>query len=133
MPGNSFSHDRSTYGWSPAVSQTSPALYSFGVTTDASISASRGSFAPPPPDMQPDRRAEEAEGVADLVDQEPLVREVKGRRDVGEEHKRRRRHRGLGCVEHPHVMAARACGRMRLGHPLDERVELPGPDALVPR
>src|SRR5687768_16836770 len=46
MPGNSFSHDRSTYGWSPAVSQTSPALYSFGVTTDASISAPSNSQLP---------------------------------------------------------------------------------------
>src|SRR4051794_1327989 len=32
MPGNSFSHDRSTYGCTCAMSQTSVALYSFGVT-----------------------------------------------------------------------------------------------------
>src|SRR5688500_6698505 len=122
MPGNSFSHDRSTYGWSPAVSQTSPALYSFGVTTDASISAPRGSFAPAAPDMKPDRRAEEAELVPDLVDQEPLVGEVEGGRDVGEEHERRRRHGGLGGIEDAHVAAARARRRVGFGNPLDERV-----------
>src|SRR5688572_31978620 len=31
MPGNSFSHDRRTYGWSSAISQTSAALNHFWV------------------------------------------------------------------------------------------------------
>src|SRR5262245_12748 len=31
MPGNSFSHERSTYGCNCAITQTSAALYSFGV------------------------------------------------------------------------------------------------------
>ena len=103
IPGNSFSHDRSTYGWSCASSQTSAALNSFGVIR-ASIAAdhairagssrsprdvrphawrlgraTRASFAPAAPDLEPDRRALEAERLAQPVHQEPLVGKVESR------------------------------------------------------
>src|SRR6185369_16958609 len=46
------------------------------------------------PHLESNGRSGEPELVADLVQQEPLVREVKRRRDVREEHERRRRHVG---------------------------------------
>ena len=57
----------------------------------------------PRPHLDADRRADEPERLAQLVDQEPLVREVERRRDVGEEHERRRRHADLRRVEDAHV------------------------------
>src|SRR5438093_12950834 len=44
-----------------------------------------------PANLEADRRADEAEAFADLVDEKPLVRKMKGRRDVGEADERRRR------------------------------------------
>ena len=58
--------------------------------------------------LESNGRSREPELVADLVQQEPLVREVKRRRDVREEHEHRRRHAGLRGVKHSHVSAARA-------------------------
>jgi serine/threonine-protein kinase len=78
----------------------------------------------PAPDLQPDRRPDEAERLAKLVDQEPFVREMEIRRDVGEQHERRRRHSLLRRVKNAHVLPARARRRMRGGDGLDEPVQL---------
>src|SRR5213075_2011756 len=64
-------------------------------------------------DLQADRRAEEAELFAQPVDEEALVREMKRRRDVGEENERRRRHADLRRVENPHVLVPGADRRIR--------------------
>ncbi len=63
---------------------------------------------PPPPDLDPDGRAEQAERLPQPVDQEPLVGKVELGRDVREEHERRRRDAGLGGVKDPHLPPARA-------------------------
>ena len=55
--------------------------------------------------------------------EEPLVREMERRRDVGEEHERRRRDADLRRVHDPHVLAARADRRVRRGDRLDELVQ----------
>src|SRR5688572_13109414 len=99
MPGNSFSQDRSTNGCSCASSHTSAALYSFGVIRGLSIPAALCLFlATSSTNVKPDGRALEAESLPELVHEEPLVGEVELRRDVREEHERRRRHAGLGGV-----------------------------------
>ena len=48
-------------------------------------------------------RALESEPLPELVHEKPLVGEVELRRDVGEEHERRRRHAGLRRIEDAHV------------------------------
>src|SRR5687768_4537259 len=96
MPGNSFSQERSTYDWTPVISQTSAALYSLGVTSPSIARPPlRGRVLPPPPHVQPDRRSFEAERLPKLVHEEPLVGEMELRGDVGEEHEHGRRHTRL--------------------------------------
>src|ERR1044072_6957617 len=98
MPGNSFSQERSTYGCTCSSSQTSPALYSLGVTA-LSIPGSARARTPSPsrtpctrwrppsgPHVEADGRSLEPEPLPQLIDQEPLVREMEIRGDVGEEH-----------------------------------------------
>ena len=81
--------------------------------------AVRGSRLPlPSPHLDPDRRAVEAERLAQPVDQKPLVGEVKRRRDVREEHERRRRDAGLRRVQDAHFVPAGAGRRVRGGHRL---------------
>ena len=69
----------------------------------------------PAPHLDPDRRALQAERLAQAVHQEALVGEVERGRDVREEHERRRRDAGLRGVEDAHFAAARARRRMRGG------------------
>src|SRR5437867_2575239 len=138
MPGNSFSQDRSTYGCTCSSSQTSPALYSLGVTR-ASIPASlaRGAvrtlLSPPGSDVEANRRSLEPEALPQLVDEKPLVGKVKLRRDVGEEDERRRGDAGLRRVEDAHVRAPRAGRRMRRGDLRDELVQFRRLHALPAR
>ena len=66
-------------------------------------------------------------------DEKPLVREVKLRRDVREEHERRRGHARLRRVENAHVPLAGADWRVRGGHALQKAVELAGRDAAHAR
>src|SRR5215210_1981657 len=47
------------------------------------------------PDLNPDRRAEEAELFAELIDEKTFVRKVKRRGHVGKEDERRRRNADL--------------------------------------
>src|SRR5262249_22000301 len=54
-------------------------------------------------DLNPDRRSDKPELFAQLVDEEPLVREMERRRDVGEEDERRRSDSDLRRVHDPHV------------------------------
>jgi len=91
MPGNSFSHERSTYGWTPVDSQTSAALYSFGVTGH-SIAVLPAVFPAPLADVDADWRPQKTKLFPNLVDQEALVGKVKRGRHVGEKHEGRRRH-----------------------------------------
>src|SRR3954451_20064080 len=75
------------------------------------------------PHLDADRRADETELLAQLVDQEALVGEVERRRHVGEEEERRRRDAGLRRVHDADVSAAWADRRIRGGHLLEELVE----------
>src|SRR5437867_7788244 len=137
MPGNSFSQDLSTYGWSRAISHTSAALYNFGVTSGQYSTRVLALFialrAPPTPYMQADGRADEAERIAQLVQDEAGVREMKCGCDVGKEDKRRRRHTRLCRVEYADVPPARARRRMRGRHRLQEFVELGRRHTFPPR
>jgi hypothetical protein len=77
----------------------------------------------PAADLDPDRRPDEPEFLAQLVDEEPFVREMKRRGDVGEKHERRRSDADLRRVHDAHVLAAWAHGRVGRGHLLDEPVQ----------
>src|SRR5262249_49827704 len=59
----------------------------------------------PGPYLDPDRRAQEAEGTADLVFQKTLIRKVQLHLAIGEEDERRRGHSGLCEVENLHALA----------------------------
>src|SRR5262245_48952700 len=79
--------------------------------------------------LNPNRRAEEAELLAELVDEESLIREMKGRRHVREEHERRRRDADLRGVENPHMRTLRAHGWIRGRHLGDESIQYRRRDA----
>ena len=87
----------------------------------------------PPPNLNPNRCAEEAEMLAELIDQKSLVREMKCRRHVREEDKRRRRDANLSCVHDPDVPAARAHWRIRFCDRFDQFVDRGALKPLSPR
>src|SRR6185369_9138068 len=86
-----------------------------------------------PADLDPDRRADEAELLPQLIDQEALVGKVKRRRDVGEEDERRRGDADLRGVHDADVLAPRADRRVGGGHRFDELVERRRRDAHAAR
>src|SRR6266540_918003 len=73
--------------------------------------------------LDPDRCAVETELLPQLVHQEPLVRKMKRRRDVGEEDERRRRVADLRGVQDAHMLPPGADWRMRGRNGFDELVE----------
>src|SRR5688500_5362776 len=86
------------------------------------------------PHLQPDRRTFEAERVAQLVQDEALVREVELRRGVREQHEGRRRRVGLRRVHHAYFPTRPGRdGRVRLGDFLDEPIQLASADTLRTR
>src|SRR5262245_32868398 len=83
--------------------------------------------------MDPDRRAEEPEGLTKAILQEPLVREMEAGGDVREEHERGWCDTSLCGVEDPYLVAAWTGGRVLGDHVGHEPVELGGRDPLAAR
>ncbi len=81
-------------------------------------------------DLEPDGRAGEAEGVADLVFEEALVGEVQFHLAVGEEDEGRRSDGGLRHVVDPDLFRGGNGGALEVDA-LEEAVHLAGGDALA--
>src|SRR6185436_744579 len=83
--------------------------------------------------LQPDRRPHESEFLPQLVQQEPFIGKVERRRDVREEHERRRRNADLRGVHDAHVLAAGTDRRVRGRDLLEKLVQLRRWDLETPR
>src|ERR1035438_7738015 len=84
----------------------------------------------PRPHLEPDGRAFEAEGLANLVFEETLEAEVQLDVACGKEHKGGRRDGGLGHIEDAHPLAHRHRRALEVDA-LQKAVHLPGGDALA--
>src|ERR1700731_3049560 len=83
----------------------------------------------PRPDLEPDRASDKSEVLANLVAEKSLEREMHLDVLIGEQHKRRRSHRGLCHVINPHPLVHRHRSLLEV-HLLQKQIHLPGGHAL---